>query len=145
MKCDLRLLRSQQPINQRGRLMGLNSALELRMLSLNKSEHEQHSKNVKHNYKLLEQIKQPDLMMNKEVRILEDLPLAVAVVAAVRTLTSATGALTRIKVLIQRIRPIGRTSMLEKSSDSSELTMNLISALPFGNCMSGGGMPAHHR
>ena len=100
---------------------------------------------MKHDYKLLEQIKQPDLMMNKEVRILEDLPLAVAVVAAVRTLTSATGALIRTKVLIQRIRPIGQTSILEKSSDSSEQTMKLISVLPFGSYMSDGGVPVRHR
>ena len=115
------------------------------MLSLNKNEREQHSRNGKHDCELREQTRQPDLMTNKEVRTLEDHPPVVAAVAAVRTLTNATGALIRTKVLIQRIRPIGQASILEKSSDSSELTTKLISVLPFGSCMSDGGMPVRHR
>ena len=145
MKFEHKLVQSQPHISLHDRLMARSWAPELRMLLPNRNEREQYNKNEKHNCELHEQKRQPDLMKNKEVRILEGLPPVVVAVAAVRTLTIATDVLIRIKVLTQKIRPIGQTSTSGKSSDSSVRIMNLISAPLFGSYMSDGGMPVHLR
>ena len=144
-KFELRLAQSLLRISLQGRLMGQSWALEPKMLLPNKNEHESRNKSGRHSYKLLEQTRQPDKTTNKGVRIPEDLPPAVAAEAAVRIPMSATGVLIRIRALTQKIRPIGRTSILVKLLDFCVQTMKLISVLLFGNYMSVGGMPAHHR